>query len=67
MSRDRKNYLTDRCPFCREPVRVRRAGPSWVIACAPCMVIARAGQEMKVYENWLNFRQGMEKRDKRKK
>jgi len=60
MSKDKKTYLTDSCPMCKRPVKVRPVSAIWEIKCVRCHVTARADDELRVLDNWIKFRVGME-------
>jgi ribosomal protein L37AE/L43A len=66
MSKEKKKFLTDRCPFCKGVVEVRPRGSLWLMSCERCQVSAAANGQLKVLENWLEFRTGMEKLNNKK-
>jgi len=47
--------------MCKRSVKVRPVSAIWEIRCVHCQVSARADDELKVLDNWVKFRKGMEK------
>ena len=46
--------------MCKRPVKVRPVSAIWEIKCVRCHVTARADDELRVLDNWIKFRVGME-------